>query len=101
MHLYSMCGGIKTVKHNVRTMLQLTYQDCKNLTHHEQNTSGKTHPNRCHFEVRDSRVFYFFRLVTIEHNWTVRLKDVKFEKQNSREKIFTKGFKYAQGDLRF
>ena len=28
-----MCGGIKTLKHNVRSMLQLTYHGCKNLTH--------------------------------------------------------------------
>jgi len=29
LHLYSMCGGIKPLKHNVRTKLQLDYQDCK------------------------------------------------------------------------
>jgi len=33
LHIYSMCGGIKTLKHNLRTMLQLPYHDCKNLTH--------------------------------------------------------------------
>ena len=27
-----MCGGIKTLKHNVRTALQLAYHGCKNLT---------------------------------------------------------------------
>ena len=32
LHLYSICGGIKTLKHNVRTTLQLAYHDCKNLT---------------------------------------------------------------------
>jgi len=46
LHLYSMRGGIKTLKHNVRTTLQLAYHGCKNLTH-EQNTSRKTHPNGC------------------------------------------------------
>ena len=31
LHLYCMCGDIKTLKHNVRTTLQLlAYQDCKN-----------------------------------------------------------------------
>jgi len=28
-----MCDGIKTLKHNVRCTLQLTYHGCKNLTH--------------------------------------------------------------------
>jgi len=33
LHLHSMCGGIKTLKHNVRTTLQVAYHGCKNLTH--------------------------------------------------------------------
>jgi len=33
LHLYSMCGDIKTSKNNVRTTLQLAYHGCKNLTH--------------------------------------------------------------------
>jgi len=28
LHLYSMCGGIKTLKHNVKTTLQLAYHGC-------------------------------------------------------------------------
>jgi len=32
LHLYSMCGGIKTLKHNVKTTLQLAYHGCKNFT---------------------------------------------------------------------
>ena len=28
-----MCGGIKTLKHNVRTTLQVAFHGCKNLTH--------------------------------------------------------------------
>ena len=32
LHLYSMCDGIKTLKHNVKTTLQLAYHGCKNLT---------------------------------------------------------------------
>ena len=27
-----MCGGIKTLKHNVKNTLQLAYHGCKNLT---------------------------------------------------------------------
>jgi len=44
LHLYSMCGGLKTLKHNVRTMLmlQLAYHDCKNLTH-----TSKTRHVKC------------------------------------------------------
>ena len=41
LHLYSLCGGIKT-KHNVRTTLQLAYHSCKNLTH----TSKTPHVKR-------------------------------------------------------
>jgi len=33
LHLYSMRGGRKTLKHNVTTTLQLAYHGCKNLTH--------------------------------------------------------------------
>ena len=39
---YSICGGIKTLKHNVRTTLQLAYHGCKNLTH----TSKTRHVKR-------------------------------------------------------
>jgi len=42
LHLYSMCGGIKTLKHNVRSTLQLAYHGCKNLTH----TSKTRHVKR-------------------------------------------------------
>jgi len=38
LHLYSMSGGKKTLKHNVRTTLQLSYDGCKYLTH-----TSKTH----------------------------------------------------------
>ena len=31
--LYSICGGIKTLKHNVWTTLQFAYNGCKYLTH--------------------------------------------------------------------
>ena len=46
LQLYGMSGGIKTLKHNVRTTLQLDYRGCKNLTH-EKNSSRTTHPNGC------------------------------------------------------
>ena len=42
LQLYSMCGGIKTLKHNVRTTLQHAYHGCKNLTH----TSKTPHVKR-------------------------------------------------------
>jgi len=32
LYLYSMCDGIKTLKHNVKTTLQLAYHGCRNLT---------------------------------------------------------------------
>jgi len=46
--VYNMCGGIETLKHNVRTTLQFAYHGCKNLTHQDQKMSRKTHPNGCH-----------------------------------------------------
>jgi len=42
LHLYSICGGIKTLKHNVRATLQLAYHGCKTLTH----TSKTRHVKR-------------------------------------------------------
>ena len=38
LYLYGMSGGIKTLKHNVRTTLQLAYHGCKNLTRAKQLT---------------------------------------------------------------
>jgi len=60
-----MCGGIKTLKPNVRTTLKLAYHGCNNHTH-EQNTSRKTHPNGCNCS-RFS-CFLLFRLEWIERN---------------------------------
>ena len=42
LHLYGMSGGIKTLKHSVRTTLQLAYHGSKNLTH----TSKTAHVQR-------------------------------------------------------
>jgi len=47
LHLYSMRGCIKTLKHNVRTTLQLAYHGCKYLTHTSKTPHEKTHPNGC------------------------------------------------------
>jgi len=67
LHLYSMCGGIKTLKHNVRTTLQLAYHSRKNLAH----TSKTRHVKRNQMVVTviGSRFacFLLFRLVRIEH----------------------------------
>ena len=54
-----MCGGIRTLKHNVRTTLQLAYHGCKNLTH----TSKTRHVKRTQMVVTVSftiRVFFTF-----------------------------------------
>jgi len=42
LYLYSMCGGMKTLKRNVRTTLQAAFHGCKNLTH----TSKTRHVKR-------------------------------------------------------
>ena len=42
-----MSGGIKTLKHNVRTTLQLAYHGCKSLTH----TSKTAHVQRTQMAV--------------------------------------------------
>ena len=57
LHLYSMCGGIKTLKHNVRTTLQLAYHCCKNLTH----TSKTRHVKRTQMVVTVSFTIRVFR----------------------------------------
>ena len=59
LHLYSMCGGIKTSKNNVRTTLQLACHGCENLTH----TSKTRHVKRTQmvvtvrFTIRDFLTF--------------------------------------------
>jgi len=45
-----MCGGIKTLKHSVRTTLRLAYHSCKNLTH-----TSKTHQAKCTQTVATAR----------------------------------------------
>ena len=47
LHLYSMRGVIKTLQHNMRTTLQLSYHGCKYLTH----TSKTPHIKRTHMIV--------------------------------------------------
>jgi len=49
LHLCSMRGGTKTLKHNVRTTLQLSYHGCKYLTH----TSKTPHVKRTQMVVID------------------------------------------------
>jgi len=44
---YSMCGGIKTLKHNVSSTLQIPYHYWKKTHTHEKNASSKTHPHAC------------------------------------------------------
>jgi len=62
LHLYSMCGGIKTLKHNVRTTLQLAYHGCKNLTH----TSKTRHVKRIQMVVT---VRFTIRVFLAFSNW--------------------------------
>jgi len=63
-----MCGGIKTLKHNVRTTLQLAYHGWENLTH----TSKTRHVKRTQVVVTvrlTIRVFLTFSdYVRIERN---------------------------------
>ena len=100
LHLYSMCGGIKTLAQREEQVATRLPRLQKSHTH-EQNTSSKTHPNSCNCLVHDSRVSYFFRLVRIECNQTVAWQDVKFKNQNRRQKVLNRGFKFTQGDLKF
>jgi len=44
---YIVCVPTKTLKHNVRTTLQLAYHGCKNFTHTSKTRQVKTHPNGC------------------------------------------------------
>jgi len=68
LHLYNiMCGGIKTLKHNARTTLQLAYHGCKNLTHTRKTRHVKR--NQMVVTVRFTiRVFLTFSLARIKRN---------------------------------
>jgi len=60
LYLCSICGGMKTLKHNMRTTLQLAYHGgCKIVTHTSK-TSRKTHPNGCRFTVRVFLTFSYW-----------------------------------------
>jgi len=61
LHLHCMRGGIKTLKHNVRTTLQLAYHGCQNLTH----TSKTPHAKRTQMVV----TVRFTIRVTSLHRW--------------------------------
>ena len=61
LHLYSMRGGIKILKHSVRTTLQLSYHGCKYLTH----TSKTPHVKRTQIVV----TVRFTIRVTSLHRW--------------------------------
>jgi len=63
LHLYSMRGGTKTLKHNVRTTLQFSYHGCKYLTH----TSKTRHVKRT---CRDWRLLVIAEVPT---SWGVNL----------------------------
>jgi len=94
-------GGIKTLKAQGEDHLQLVYHGCKNLTH-----TSKTCQVKCTQVVvivrdHDSRVYYFFRLQTIERNEAVARKDVRFKSEPSPESLQLGGFAFAQGDLMF
>jgi len=56
-----MCGGIKTLKHNVKNTLQLAYHGCKNLTR----TSKTRHVKRIQMVV----TVRFTIRVTSLHRW--------------------------------
>jgi len=59
--VYGMSGGIKTLRHNVRTTLQFAYHGCKNLTH----TSKTPHVKRTQMVV----TVRFTIRVTSLHRW--------------------------------
>ena len=74
LHLHSMCGGIKTLKHNVRTTLQLAYHGCKYLTH----TSTTRHEKRTQMVVT---VRFTIRLfLTFSHWWESNATKLSREK---------------------
>jgi len=60
LHLYRMCGAMKTLKHSVSTTLQLAYHahDCKNLTHTSQ-------IGLCHFKLTQMVVTVRFTILKI------------------------------------
>ena len=66
-----MLGGIKTLRHNVRTMLRLVYHDCKNLTHTSKTRQVKRTQMVATAKSTIRDACYFFRPLRIEGNETV------------------------------
>ena len=67
-----MCGGIKTLKHNVWTTLRLAYHRCKNLTHTSKTRQVKRTQMVATGLVHDSHVCYSFKLLRIERQVATR-----------------------------
>ena len=71
-----MCGGTKTLKHNVRTTLPLAYHGCNNLSH----TSKTRHVKRTLMVATvTSTIRVFVTFSERERNETVVRKDVRFK----------------------
>ena len=81
-----MCGGIKSLKHNMMTTLRLAYHGCKNLTHTSKTRQVKR-TQMVTTAVHDSRVCHFFRLLRIEGNETVAPKVMGFKSEPSPESL--------------
>jgi len=97
-HTAHMYGGIKTLKHNLRTALRLAYHGCKNLTH----TSKTHHVKRT--QLIGSR-FTCLLLFQTAKNRTQRNRRakwcVRFKSGPSPESLQQGRIIFAQGDFTF
>ena len=95
-----MFSGIKTLKHNVRITLQVTYHGCKNLIHRSNTRQVK----RTQMVVTlGSRFAYILLFQTGKNRMQLNclVKRCEVKNQNRRQKVLNRGFKFVQGDLTF
>jgi len=102
-HLAHMCGGVKTLKHNVWTTWWLAYHGCKNLIHTSKHVKqnapnwlqlvGSCFARLLLFQTAKNRTQVATRR-SPESMWDLN--------QNRRQKVFTiGGFTFAQRVLTF
>ena len=83
-------GGIKSLKHNVRTTLRLAYHGCKNITHKNKTRQVKrTHMfATAKFTIHDFLTFSDCKESNATQLWRDRMWGLN---QNRRQKVFKKG----------
>jgi len=100
-HLAHMCGGIKTLKHNIWTTLRLAYHGCKNLT--PTSKARQVKRTRKWLQLVDSRLLLFQSAKNRTQVATKRSRESMWDlNQNRCQKVvIIGGFTFGHGDLTF